>query len=64
MPVDLTALTNDQLRDLARGAILEIEHRRPTCRLAKLLHRAGAAVEAQAFEDGQLETLSAGGDKP
>jgi hypothetical protein len=60
---DLSNLTNDQLRDHARAVVLEVDKRRPDCRLAKLHHRTARALEESAFEDGDITTLSSGGPK-
>lgn len=61
--MDLSHLTNDELRDHIRAGILEAERRRPRCRLLKIFHRAGSMAEAQAFDEGDVTNRSGGSDK-
>lgn len=63
MSIDYSNLSNDDLRAHGEALILEVENRRPHCRLAKLFHRVGSMLESQAHDEGQISTLSVGGGK-
>ena len=61
--MDLSHLTNDELRDHIHAGILEAEKRRPHCRMLKLFHKVGHMAECQAVDDGDVSLRSGGSDK-